>query len=84
MYCMRFDWDQKKNSELLSEGRPTFEDAIEAMSKNGVLLDGENPIHAGQRLYVILIEDYPHVVPYEIRGEVHWLITVYPARKYKR
>ena len=54
------------------------------MSKLGVLADDQNPIHKGQRIYVVLINDYPHVVPYEIRGSVHWLITVYPARKYKR
>jgi uncharacterized DUF497 family protein len=81
---VNFDWDDKKNEELKSEGRPSFEDAVLAISENGVLVDDKNPVHAGQRLYVVMINDYPHAVPYEIRGDVHWLITVYPTRKYKR
>ncbi len=34
--------------------------------------------------YVTLIRDYPYVIPYEIRGDVRWLITVFPSRKFKR
>jgi hypothetical protein len=79
---MLFAWDPKKNEELKSEGRPTFEDAVEAI-KRGALKDDENPVHAGQRLFVVKINDYPHAVPYEVRGDIFWLITVYPARKHK-
>ncbi|MGE0633923.1 MAG: hypothetical protein AB7O96_16030 [Pseudobdellovibrionaceae bacterium] len=42
---MRFDWDEKKNKELKSEGRPSFEDAVKAISDRGVLRDDKNPIH---------------------------------------
>jgi hypothetical protein len=80
---MLFAWDPKKNEELKAEGRPTFEDAVEAI-KLDVLKDDENPAHIGQRLFVVLINDYPHAVPYEVRGDINWLITVYPARKFKR
>ncbi len=81
---MAFKWDEKKNQELKNEGRPSFEAAVLAMSKHGVLADDENSVHVGQRIYIVLINDYPHVIPYEVRGSVRWLITVYPARKYKR
>ena len=81
---MSYSWGEKKNKELKSEGRPSFEDAVEAISKHGVLADGENPVHAGQYIYVVMINGYPHVVPYEVRGDMRWLITIYPARKYKR
>lgn len=81
---MGYSWDEKKNDELKGEGRPSFEDVVQAMSEHGVLVDDENPVHVGQRLYVVMINDYPHAVPYEIRGDIRWLITVYPARKYKR
>jgi len=80
---MLFAWDPKKNEELRSEGRPTFEDAVEAI-RRGVLKDDENPVHAGQRIFVVKIRGYPHVIPYETRGNILWLITVYPARKHKR
>ncbi len=78
-----FAWDPKKNEELKFEGRPTFEAAVESI-RRGVLKDGENPIHAGQRLFVVMINNYPHAVPYEVRGNIIWLITVYPTRKHKR
>ena len=81
---MHYGWDKKKSEELKNEGRPSFQEAVQSMAENGVLVDDENPVHAGQRLYVVMIGNYPHVVPYEVRGDVHWLITVYPARKYKR
>jgi len=80
---MLFAWDPRKNDELKSEGRPTFEDAVDAI-KRGVLKDDKNPVHLNQRIFVVTISGYPHVVPYEIRGEIYWLITVYPARKHKR
>ncbi len=80
---MRFGWDSRKNAELKSEGRPSFEDAVKAIAK-GVLRDDENSVHPGQRIFVVNIGGYPHGVPYEVRGDILWLITVYPARKYKR
>jgi hypothetical protein len=79
---MLFAWDPKKNEELKSEGRPAFEETLEAIQR-GPLKDEENPVHSGQRLFVVLINSYPHVVPYEVRGDILWLITVYPARKHK-
>ena len=80
---MLFAWDPKKNQELQSEGRPTFEDAVKAI-KMGVMRDDKNPIYPGQRIFVVAIDDYPHIVPYETRKNTYWLITVYPSRKHKR
>ena len=84
MYSMLFGWDEKKNQELKSEGRPSFEDAVHAIADHGVLKEDKNPIHPKQRIFVVLIDDYPHVIPFEVRGSLLWLITVYPARKYKK
>lgn len=83
LWLMRFSWDAKKNLELISEGRPSFVEAVEAIAEFGVLKEGPNPAHKGQRIFVVSIRDYPHIVPYEVRGEIFWLITVYPSRKYK-
>ncbi len=80
---MRFAWDEKKNAELRSEGRPSFDEAVEAIAEIGVLYEGPNPIHAGQRIFVLSLRNYPHIVPFEVRGDVFWLITVFPSRKYK-
>ena len=81
---MQYRWDKKKSRELIARGRPSFEEAIEALASNPLLIDDRNPVHTGQRIFVVEINGYPHVIPYEVRGEVYWLITVFPARKYKR
>jgi uncharacterized DUF497 family protein len=81
---MKFRWDNKKNSELIKKGRPSFEDAVNALAYSTLLMEDVNPVHPGQRIYVIEINGYPHVIPYEVRGDICWLITGFPARKYKR
>ena len=81
---MKFHWDNKKNGELIKKGRLSFVDAVNALAQNIVLVDDINPVHPNQRIFVVEIDNYPHVIPYEMRGEVCWLITVFPARKYKR
>ena len=81
---LNFRWDKKKNRELADRGRPSFEDAVEALANNTILFDDINPRHQGQRIFVIEINGYPHVIPYEVRGEAYWLITVFPSRKFKR
>jgi len=80
---MRFSWDGKKNIELESEGRPTFKEALQAIAEFGILQEGPNPVRKDQRIFVVNIKNYPHVIPYEKRGDVLWLITIYPSRKYK-
>lgn len=80
---MRFSWDDKKNRELISEGRPSFVEAVEAIEKFGILHECPNPTHVKQRIFVVTIRDYPHVIPYEARGQIYWLITVFPSRKYR-
>lgn len=77
---MRFAWDFRKNEELIMRGRPSFEDALEAFADGHLLLEGENPGYQEQRIFVVNIKGYPHVIPYEIRAGVFWLITVFPAR----
>lgn len=80
---MKFGWDTKKDQELISEGRPSFQQAVEVILEKGVLKEGDNPNYPGQRIFVVMIDGYPHVIPYEVRGEIIWLITLYPNRKYK-
>ena len=77
---MKYRWDDNKNEELKSEGRPSFEDAVEAINTTGLVSNDKNPVHASQRLFVVMINNYPHAVPYEIRGDVIWLNSL-PCKK---
>lgn len=66
---MKYGWDEKKNLELKAEGRPSFDEAIEAIAMVGVLADIENKSYEGQRILVVMIRNYPHEIPYEMRGD---------------
>ena len=81
---MIYQWNPKKNDELKSKDRPSFEDAVKAMNTNIIIADFKNPNYSTQRITVVLINNYPHAVVYEIRGKVVWLVTVYPTRKFKK
>ena len=82
---MRYIWDVNKDLELRKKGRCSFEKVLVALSDpENIIDDAENPKYPGQRMYLVLIDNYPHVVPYEIKGGDIRLITVYPSRKIKR
>ena len=68
---MNFRWDKNKNRELAARGHPSFEEAVEALASNPLMFDDRNPGHSGQRIFVVEINGYPHVIPYEVRGEVY-------------
>lgn len=79
-----YAWDNKKNEELKREGRPSFEEVVQALEKNGAVQNEINLNYTSQRIYVVIVNNYPHVVPYEEREGKVWLITVFPSRKHKR
>lgn len=78
---MQFRWDEAKNEALRAEGRPTFEFFVEAYSSDAIYFEGENKNYPGQGIFVVIINDYAHVVAYEDRGSHYFLRTLYPSRK---
>ena len=80
---MSFRWDNVKNEKLKLEGRPTFEFFVEAYEANEVFFEGENINYPGQGIFVVIINDYAHVVPFEDRGDHYFLRTLYPSRKWQ-
>jgi len=81
---MLIDWDEEKNLKLKRERRIGFEDVVIAISEGRILDILEHPNkekYPYQKLLIVEINGYAYVVPFEERGEVLWLITVYPSRK---
>ena len=37
--------------------------------------------YPGQRLFFVVIDNYIYIVPFEMRDEVIWLVTIIPSRK---
>ncbi len=80
---MQFRWDETKNERLVTDGRPGFELFVEAYEVDAVYFEGENRNYPGQGIFVVIINDYAHVVAYEDRGDHYFLRTLYPSRKWQ-
>ena len=83
---MNFIYDEKKNQILFDKRGLTFEQAIEIISEEGVLLDFQHPNsdeYPNQRIMVISINNYPHCIPYVMDGETFVLKTIFKDRRFK-
>lgn len=81
---MRFDWDPSKNDFLKTTREISFEAIVVHLGRGDLWKTAEHPdqkAHPGQRLFFVIVGDYIHIVPYEVRGEIIWLITIIPSRK---
>ena len=78
------NWNSTKNQQLISERGISFEDIVFYLQQGALLDDIEHPNsgkYPNQRVFVINIDGYAHLVPYvEDRKEI-FLKTVIPSRK---
>ncbi len=78
------NWNPVKNQQLISERGVSFEDVVFYLQQGALLDDIEHPNsdkYPSQRIFVIDIDGYVHLVPYvENRKEI-FLKTVIPSRK---
>ncbi len=84
---MLFDWDSKKNDFLKANRGISFEAVIVHLGRGDVWQVTEHPDQVryyGQRLLFVIMNDYVHIVPFEIRGDTLWLVTIIPSRKATR
>ncbi len=80
------DWNIEKNKQLKRERGLCFEDVEVALSTGGFVDDQSHPNqerYPNQRLLIVLINDYPCVVPYVRDKDKLFLKTIYPSRKLK-
>ena len=84
---MRYEWDPAKNEELVRQRGIGFEEILVALQE-GKLLDTiphpNQKRYPGQRIYVIQIDIYAHLVPFVEDEEKIFLKTVFPSRKATR
>ncbi len=78
------NWNSTKNQQLVTERGISFEDVVFYLQQGALLDDTEHPNHdkyPNQRVFVVNIDDYVHLVPYvEDRKEI-FLKTIIPSRK---
>jgi hypothetical protein len=82
-----FSWSKKKNDLLRSEREISFEDVVFHI-ETGFLLDVLEPPDqendAGQRVFVIQIDDYAYLVPFLENDREIFPKTIIPSRKATR
>jgi len=80
----RFDWDIGKNEKLIKERGISFEEAVIYIQQGNVLDIVDNPRYAGQKFFVVDIQGYVYLVPFEETEESYILKTVFASRKATR
>ncbi len=81
---MQYDWDPKKNEFLKATRRVSFEAVIVHLGRGDVWRVADHPNqkdYPGQRLFFVVINGYVYIVPFEVRDDVIWLVTIIPNRK---
>lgn len=80
----QFKWSEEKNHKIKAQRNVSFEEVVEAIARGQLLeiLDGTKNYPHQQR-FIVVINGYPHVVPFFYEDGVYHLITVMKDRRYK-
>ena len=80
-------WNAEKNERLKQERGLSFEEVVYHIEQGDVLDIAEHPNqrkYPGQRIYVIRIRNYVHLVPFIETDDEIFLKTIIPSRKAER
>ena len=83
-YCVRYDWDPRKNEFLKATRKVAFESIIVHLGRGDLWRVAQHPNQAGypgQSIFFVIMDGYVYLVPFGIRDGVIWLITIIPNRK---
>jgi len=79
-----FRWDNIKNALLKKNRGVCFEQIVILMERGGVLDTIEHPNqdrYPGQKIAMVMIENYVYLVPYVEKNDEIFLKTIIPSRK---
>jgi hypothetical protein len=77
-------WDDANDRYLRAVRGISFDEIAIALSKGPVHAERNwSRKHPGQRVYVVWIDGYPWVVPFDETPEAICLRTAYPSRRFK-
>ncbi len=84
---MIFRWDPEKNKRLKHERNVCFEDVVSLIYEERVLdviVHPNKQKYPNQRIFIVRLHGYVHMVPFVKDGEEIWLKTIIPSRKLNR
>ena len=82
-----FDWDDAKNEKLKAERGIGFEEIVFLIERGNLLDILEHPQperYGGQRIFVVLRDDYVYLVPFVENERTVFFKTIIPSRKATR
>ena len=82
-----FAWSSAKNEQLMAERNLCFEAVVVAIEAGELLdvLEHPNPErYPGQRILVVRLHGYVHLVPYAESDDHLFLKTIIPSRRAQR
>ncbi len=80
-------WDEKKNDLLKRTRGVSFEEAELLIKENAFILDIDHfnkALYPKQKIFILLINNYIYLVPYELKEDVLVLKTIYPSRRFNK
>jgi uncharacterized DUF497 family protein len=78
------DWNEQKNDKLKQERDICFEDIVEIVREDKILITIKNPNqkrYPDQSIFIVNINDYAYMVPYVEDENKYFLKTIIPSRK---
>lgn len=82
-----YTWNEEKNRLLKAERNVSFEEVVFHIEAGHLLDIVEHPNpgkYKGQRIFIVNIEDYAHLVPFVESEHEIFLKTIIPSRKATR
>ncbi len=77
-------WNEEKNDWLKYIREVSFEDVKSIIERGEVIDVVENPTYENRLIYIVLIKDYIHCVPFSYIGDDIYLHTIYPSRNFNK
>ena len=82
---MRIIWDDEKNRRLITERGVSFEEAATRILNGEILEVMKNNSRPGQFYFILILNEYTHVVPYIIGNNDEIILkTIFPSRKFHK
>lgn len=79
-----FNWSPEKNRKLIKERGVSFEICLIKIENKEVLDVLVNPNYPHQKIFVLEVEGYVHLVPFVENEEEIFLKTIIPSRKFTK
>lgn len=79
-----YSFSKEKEKFLNEQRKISFNDIIEAITEDGLIDIIPNKNYKKQEMFIVKINKYVYVVPFEVRNNRFHLITVWPSSKAKK